>query len=458
MDLSAYLQQARIRLGAPDTFDYAGRAIRSACNLHVLRTRAERAEELRKTIQTAKDGSQNVARGYGEVPPYYDLNAWREIEADTDAISSGQALPSYAVREPSTVAGAWRSFREHVLYYNAGWDPWIDWLEFRLFGHQTEAFAEAQWRSIELKLATAGDSLWSDPLQINAFLAQAIQEIRSIDFDEDNEIEAQNPNAILFVANEAGQFDLDRSPIAQGLPSTSDSLYLEALETAGEVISENTENSAAFLRHRAQRYRSALLNLHEASGPAVLIVRGESLRLLKQAYDVSTDPLDLPPLTEQARMRLDELVAQHNVLVGLHAGLASVDRLLQPDLNEELLSTGDLRRMIDEAREQNVLTADAESALVEVADQASSTGATKRLYVVRASESGKNLIRGALRELLKYKRAIGVAAVGVPPALYAVGRWALANEAILTRYFQGNPGMHEAVVQIFQWLHALPLL
>jgi hypothetical protein len=308
---------------------------------------------------------------------------------------------------------------------------------------------------IELKLATAGDGLWADPAKLNDFFSEALREITSLE-ETGDEVEDQNPNAILFAANDDGQFDLDHSPRARGLPTSSDPLFVELVHTVSEVVAQAADNSSALLRERAERYQSALLHLHEASGPAVLVVRGESLRILKQAYDNYADSLDLPPLTEQARMRLDELVAQHNVLVGLYGGLAFVDKLVQPSLDYDLLSSTDLRQIIEEARSQRLLTSDAESALREVAEQASSPSGAKR-NIVRASESGKNLIRGAVRELIKYKRALGVAAVGMPPALYAIGRWALANEAILTGYFQGNPGMHQALIHIFEWLHTLPL-
>jgi hypothetical protein len=323
-----------------------------------------------------------------------------------------------------------------------------------MFGEVTDNISAAQWRVIELKLATAGDSLWDDAARLNQFLIETLTDFETTDPTLDA-IEEQNPVAILFAANEEGQFDLDRAPTARGIPAASDPLYLEVLETASVIIAENTENSAAQLREKVERYQTALLNLHEASGPPVLIVRGESLRILKQAYDSVADALDLPPITEQARIRLDELVAQHNVLIGLNPGLAAVDRLLRLDEAADLLRPEDLRSIIDKSREHSILTADAESALVEVANQLED--GAKASQLIRASESGKNLVRGVLRELLKYKRAIGIAVVSLPPALYAVGRWALANEAVLTKYFHGNPSMHEAVIRIFQWLHALPL-
>jgi hypothetical protein len=455
MDLRAYLHQARIRLGAPDTFDYAGRAIRSACNLHVLRTRRERGEELRKAIQSAKDGSQNIVKGYGQRPAPYQVNTWGEVEADTRLISSGAPLPEFALRDRSSVAGTWDSFREYVLFYNEGWSSWLAWLEFRLFGNAPQITAR-QWRTVELKLATAGDALWTDPKELNQFFAEALEEVQLADIDHE-EIEEQNPEAIVFAANEHGQFDLDRAPRSRGLPSEADPLLIEILETASAVISENVDNSSALLRERVEKYRSALMNLHQASGPAVLIVRGESLRILKQTYDATDDPMDLPPLTERARMRLNELVAQHNVLVGLHDGLAVVDKLIEPNFYEELISPEDLRTIILEGRHKQILTSDAESALTEAARQASSAATGKWLHVIRASESGKNLMRSVLRELLKHKRAIAVTVVSVPPALYAIGHWALANESILMKYFQTNAAMQEAVVRIFEWLHTLPL-
>ena len=455
MELAPYLHQARVRLSAPHTFDYAGRVIRSACNLHVLKTRHQRAEELRKAIQTAKDGSQNIAKGYGQVPPPYAVNTWGEVDQDTQAISSREPLPEFALRDATSVVGAWQLFRENVIFYNEGWDSWVNWLDYRLFGKSTQGLTAAQWRTVELKLATAGDSIWSKPSEINAFFADALSEVLIVD-PERVGIEDQNPNAILFVANDAGKIDLDRSPRDAGLPSETDPLFLEALNTAFNIVSENTENSATLLRQRVQKYHEALIGLHQVSGPPVLIVRGESLRILKTAYDSADDALELPPLTELARLRLDELVAQHNVLVGLHADLAAVDRLLQPDLDEELVSVHDLRRIINQGRKLDVLTAEAESALADATEQTSADSTL--IHARRASESGKNLIRSALRELWKHKRSIGTAVVGLPPALYAIGRWAIANEAVLMKYFANNPGMHEAVIQIFRWLHSLPLL
>lgn len=211
------------------------------------------------------------------------------------------------------------------------------------------------------------------------------------------------------------------------------------------------------MRERAERYVEAIVHLQELSGPSVLIVHGESVRLLQQSYQDSDKSLDLPPLTEQMRLKLDELVARHNVLVSMYPTLAEIDSHVAGNANEELVNRGDLRSMVDTARAAKILTADADQALTAVVNEIGG-GLDEGVHVQRASESGKNLIRVVFRELWNYKKAIGVAAVGIPPALYAIGKWALANESILLKYFLNRPGMHDALMSVFHWLHSLPLL
>ena len=78
--------------------------------------------------------------------------------------------------------------------------------------------------------------------------------------------------------------------------------------------------------------------------------------------------------------------------------------------------------------------------------------------VERASESGKNFVRRILRELWEYKKTLGVAAISIPPILYGLGRWALANELIIRGYFASTSTAGGLLAQLFEWLHKLPLM
>lgn len=454
-DYTLNLERIVQRCGSVDAYDYIPRAVRAACNLHTYPTRRDRYEELRKTLQAAKDGSRNIGMSAARHPKqYFALDTWAEVENDTKILTSkhGGIVP-YVIADKTKVEGSWQDLSDHLDFYNEKWGPWLRWLEFRLFGHSSDGLSLSDWRAAEHQLANLEDEQWSTVSLLNNRFDEVLSNlVTSRDEEIEPDVESQNPVAILFAADETGLIDLDRSPTTAGLPGATDPLYLETLASANQFLDEPLDNSAALLRDRVTKYRDSLLHLHEASGAAVAIVRGESLRLLQKSYERGGDSLDLPPLTDQSMLSLNELVAHHNVMVSLHSGLANIDKMLAADRPTENLTSADLSALVDKARRKRLMTPDALSALETAVQQATDNEDVSSTLLQRASESARNLMRLAIKQLWTYKKALGTAIVAVPSALYAIGQWALANEAILTTYFRNRPGMHDAILRLFEWL------
>jgi hypothetical protein len=174
--------------------------------------------------------------------------------------------------------------------------------------------------------------------------------------------------------------------------------------------------------------------------------------------DEGSSDTDVAPLKDSIVSLLRELVGQHNMLVGLDTKLAELDKmLLGPLAPGDLIGGSELRKLMEHPTTSWVITKNATDALIEIIGQAPIAPDSNSRSSRRASESGKNLLRKVIEALYRHKKVIGVAAVAIPSGLYALGKWALANEEILVAYFHTSPGMSNIVQSIMAWLHTLPL-
>ena len=60
--------------------------------------------------------------------------------------------------------------------------------------------------------------------------------------------------------------------------------------------------------------------------------------------------------------------------------------------------------------------------------------------------------------LWKHKSKVVAGVGGLPAAAYGIGKWALANEAVLLGYFPRGSEMGAFVKYVLEWLHTLPLM
>lgn len=457
IDYSAALRGTHQLMSTVNIFDQSHRISRLMSGVFIERTRSERLEDLRREIQASKDGFENFKVKSRKPIGFLDIDVWYLVDGDYNELKGGYASPPIAVRDKSAVSGAWSVLGENISRFDPDWYPWAAWLEYRLFGDSFSGLTESHWRDFERYAADLPRGIWDDPLQLNQNVVRKLTEIIETCQDELEEIEEQSRYGLTFdVDDVAKQIVLSRGKRAP-LNKRLTVLIQETGIAIDRLIDASSDNSSADIRIRAQSYKESLDTLEEDHSKMLLVVRGESLRSALKLRERSDEYSDIPPLKDSCLYALRDVISQHNVLVGLDAELSAIDRLLPGPANPEpTVPPSLINSIVGQHITVAITSQDVRSALSEVSREAQNHPDNDRV-ATRASESGKNLVRSILSTLYGFMKRVAVPAIAIPSVVYAFGKWALANEATILGYFTTNPGMHNAIKSLLEWIRTLPL-
>lgn len=443
------------------SYDYVARSVRAMLQVILDKKRDLSLEYTRKSIQAAKDCARNLPFGWAprRREDFYPIDLGKEIRRDIDNISvgGGSNLTENVLDPRFANIFAWTNLVSHMEYYKQRWLPWIQWLEYRLFGINNSRLPDSLWAVVELEVARIRDEIWKDVEKANTEFCRIIDSAIE-KYESEIAIERQNKSALTFCLNSEGRIDLDNTTNTAKFGGILTPLYQELEESTYQLLESCTDNSSSRVKERVLAYREVLTAVRTPASQVLLVVRGDSIRKELALQTELDEDSDIPPVKDTVLSLLRECVAKHNVFVSLDQSLCDVDRmLLGPDAVHELVPPSEIITLISQPAADRAITEEAKEALKEIARNAPVEPMASDRQSVRASESGKNLVRKAIEVLYSHKGKIGTAIVSVPAGLYGIGQWALANEATLLTYFRGNPAMHYAIQSILAWLHTLPL-
>jgi hypothetical protein len=443
--------------GFTGPYDHVPRAAKAMALVALSGTRDDKFEHVRRTIQAARDGVRKVR------PSFYPVDIPAGVTSDVNAIGldpkSKSHLARFVLPPESSASNAWLLLTKHMKFYDQAWEPWIGWLKYRLFGSIDPEFEPETWEEAESIVSRVAETKWQSVPTLNAEFAR----ILSGALDQAGRLEPQNASGIMFDLNAEDRLDVSDRDYSRIKLGDLTALFGDLTATLDRLIELCSDNSSARLRERAVAYRDALKSLGVSGMKILFIARGDALRkelTLQRSLRDSTDPIDsdVSQVRDSVYLGLDDCVTKHNLFVNKNTELADLDRMCSgPETASDMLGPSELKRMVQHPTTNTAISERAIGAIEEIADAAPAIPTTDDRGSIRASESGKNLVRKAMEVLARHKGKAVAAPVAATASLYAIGHWALANEQMLLGYFENNPGMQRAMATIFEWLHTLPL-
>ncbi|MEN2747046.1 hypothetical protein AAIO73_05045 [Sphingomonas sp. T9W2] len=429
------------------SFNSVARTVRLSLSTILDETRVGSVENVRRALQSAGDLVNNVTRNEGRSLPLIDV--WQAAEDDFDRIKHNRGLPP-----PLSVTFAdtrsWQNLNSHLLAFDPSWSVWLIWLRFRLMGITSDDIPSALWPKIERKIALMPEAFWQQSeKQICEEFAATIVDV----VEENLELEAnkeQNPAGLRFSIVEDIKIDVleERTTETAEIRTTVSN---EVVRNATRLLDLCDDNSASLLRSKIEDYLETL-NGGVWTDEMLLVMRGDILRKEVIFQENWNEDSDIPPLKPSALQSLVQTVRLHNALVNSHTNLAKADRmLLSPEVTPENSNLSDLRTLLASAAKDRILSDRANVALQDIFLYSDHSPRS-----IVTSFSASNFIRLIFRYLWNYKKSFTVSGSAVMVASF--GKWALANEVLLAKYFSMNPTMSIVVARVFEFLHRLPLL
>lgn len=382
---------------------------------------------------------------------------WRKVEEDIlklDEEGKNAVLPPLL---DSDIANSieWVSFKKELRAHSVDWSGWLRWLEFQVFGITSGKVSPIHWKEITRQIVLIGENIWvQGPEIVNQHILRIIREIlkRYNEFG----IEYQVPFAPMFIVNEQGKIELDK-PLSAKKNKSPVRLISELKSAASRLRDECIFNTTSGLKNKLVSYLESI-SRKSASQKMMIVIRGDALRKeLTYQRDRDVDS-DIPPLPESIMIGLEGVIAKHNLFVNMDTELTKLDRmLLGPEDQTSAIPPSDVSKLVETADRQKILSTAARDLLSEIIEQTDDQDTLSRRSK-RASETGKNLFRAGLSFLYRNGFKLASALVAIPPALYGLGKWILANEVTLLGYSRGSPPMQAAAEAIIAWLKTLPLM
>jgi hypothetical protein len=385
-----------------------------------------------------------------------DIYLWRNVEDDIErADEQGWGAKLDSPLDPAlTQSLAWANFRAEMRAHTYEWSSWIKWLEFQIFGLSPKGMAGVHWNEVSRRVSLIDEEYWSrGPSAVNPLVKNIIRDVIR-QYDEFG-VERQSPLAPKFTVNKGGKIDVDGKLPRR--PKSPLSLSKDIVRSASIIIQECTLNTTAALKDKLSTYLEAM-SRKSASQATMIVVRGDALRR-ELTYQFGRDEdSDIPPLPESIKKGLEEVVAKHNLFVNMDPELVKLDRmLLGPEDQGPTILQKDVVQLLETGERERIFSDAAKALLDEIVDQTGKEDVSSR-QSKRASETSKNLLRAGVSYLYNHGMKIAGTLLALPPALYGLGRWIIANEGIILGYFQRSAPMHAAIENIIIWLKTMPLL
>ncbi|WP_161956897.1 hypothetical protein, partial [Sphingosinithalassobacter portus] len=412
-----------------------------------------------------------------------------ERAAEPDARSLLKTPLWMGVEVPLRFVEARRQFATRLFDSDPNARFWTGWYDRRLeaspnsFGLPLDADD-----AILLRIATADKAFWDrDPGDVNAEIARWVVDAQEDSFGP----EPQNPLSPVFSINSDGRFDLDLSAGNDEIsrdPEAADR-HAEVREALTRAISACSGNSAAQTRGALERYGDALGSSIDELRPGQLIARGDALRRELAIREASDPDSNLPPIQDTALLALGDIVATHNLLVGLDPALSKRDEArFGPETVEAQVSPDQAIEIVEWFKQADELTESAEDAVRTAADLAPNQPDPNNRRSRQLTETVRNLGRAFVAALNVIRRSpassgmvatigtatinagtaagtLGIVAATTAGAATAVattlvchrlGHIALKNEDWVRRSFGWNETMRRALDRIFADLHNGP--
>lgn len=426
------------------------RAVLNALQAVVPGNRTAKIEVVRRALQTSYDVMRNAALGPVEGRPEYYFDTWSAAEDDVANLLKGNGLPPPL---PAEIAKSkdWQRLERLLVEFDPSWKIWVHWLRFKVFGLITDDIPYQVWPLVERALVARPNEFWrQSEMAINAAFAQEVVEAIETLLEEEA-AKDQHACGLKFYVQDNGQIDLLEQP-----PTPSDDLRLsvirEVIDSATSLRDLCDSNSTAHLRDRVDQYLDVMQDGQWRDG-MLLVMRGDNLRKELAFQEKREEDSDIAPVTQAALMSLQQTVRMHNMMVNSHPALARMDRmLLGPNSSIERVGIPELRKLIASAESRHLVTLKAKEALDDAANEAQEKIRELDRQTLRASITVSNFLRATFSFLWKNRKK--TALVG---GTYALGHWAVANEAMITAYFAQNPIMRLLVSRVFEFLRLLPL-
>ena len=412
---------------------------------------AERNAELRKNVQGVYDFVSNFSRlreVSSEVVSFWSCvhSAIDKNSYDFDAHVMRQGVAKFVDGK------TWALFETSLLDSADAWSLWLGWYKYRFAGVSDGKYPSFLWRHWEKEVAQLSVEVWDrSPNEVNKLLSEIALKI--LDEFVDNEVRKdQNKKSITF--NISDRIHIDKI-YDENFDDRKNKIVSEIISNVSRLVERCNDNSSIYVKQDAEDYVS-LFNDDSWGSSSSVVIRGNKLRVHLARQEESVYNREIPSLNEKALVELENVVGIHNLLVQTSPDLKLFDDQLR---NIDGNSTGDprvvLRRIIATAEAASALDENTQSILKSLPEYNNFDDDVIELRIHLVIE---NLIRSVMRFLWEKKKAIGIGLAGTPPAVYAIGKWALANEAVLTGYFAEGSNMSIVLKAVMQWLHSLPLL
>lgn len=435
-------------------------AIRGALSASLPLSRLEKMDEVRRAVQSANDSISNYRRTSYETPRDYH-SYFESVKSDCEVLDRG--VDARDLSPPLSFSfsnsGAWKNFTKVLLTFDDSWSIWIRWLSYRLMGLPSEDIPSFLWNKIERRLMDLSNEFWQQSeLLINKKFAEiALEELESFVDVESNK--PQNEVAITFQVSEDGLLDaVEISEENQEKEKIYKSVVNEVYERMNDLLSKCDANSNADLKESIELYLS-VIESDKWTDSALVVVRGNSLRNhLNFQYSRDIDS-DIAPLSQAVMNRLENCISAHNLMINSHVELLKIDRmLLSSDANVDLSPSGALYKLIRGAEVRHAMSENSIRQITVVAESRNISSSLNKENEIKASIILSNIARAALSFLWKHRSKVAGGLGALPAAAYGIGKWALANEAVLLGYFPRGSEMNAFVKFVLEWLHTLPLL
>ena len=435
-------------------------AIRGALSASLPLSRLEKMAEVRRAVQAANDSISNYRRISHESPRDYQ-SYFEAVRTDCDNLDRGMDARDLSPPLSFTFSNsdAWKNFTGVLLTFDDSWSIWIRWLSYRLMGLPSEDIPSFLWPKIERRINDLSDDFWQQSeLLINKRFAEiALEELESF-VDTESE-KPQNEVTITFKVLEEGIIEaLENNENDLKQEKVYKSVINEVYSRTHDLLSKCDTNSNADLKESIELYLD-VVGLDHWKDAALVVVRGSSLRNhLQFQYSRDIDS-DIAPLSQAVMTRLENCVSAHNLLINSHVELLKIDRmLLSADANIELTPTGALYKLIKGAEVRHAMSENSIQQITVVAESRNISTTLNKENEIKASIILSNIARVAMSFLWKHKSKLVAGVGGLPAAAYGIGKWALANEAVLLGYFPRGSEMGAFVKYVLEWLHTLPLM
>lgn len=436
---------------AVGSFQYSLRCVRAALNAALPSRRSEKIESLRQSLQSISDHDQNrLILKRRE----FQTDFWNIARDELNTIHLGARLSPPISHDDIASDEADRLFAI-LKSFDERWHVWIIWLRYIMFGQSADEVPNVVWPVVSDVVASFPSFVWkAGDLKINSSFASTIIEV----VEQALDAEASRPQT-RYVPNFEIKGDViaiqevDSEPV-----SVRKSILQETIRATSAVADLPATNSNSRIIDLAKEY---LENTGEFAwnDDAVLVLRGDALRKELAFQHDWTEDSDIPAITSSALRTLEQAVRNHNLLVNTHEPLKSLDRMLSSFSDNQIESSEtSLKSLITGAEARMALERQTIKALEATTKIRIDTLSERNAALAQISLVIQNLVRAVFSFLWLQRKAIGSAAVTVPPAVYALGKWALANQQVILNYYQPGTPMSSLLHTVFQWLSKLPLL